>query len=249
MESKSGPLSKLGSQVMPIRNNCSNLPRGAFGHIRRSLRWINPADLVGIAFIELRDKICDADGEAPEWHRRAAEEGYNVNGLYFGRQGALPANITLFVRDLYRGIPKMYWFTPVITLAVAKTLAHEVGHHLINERGYIFLPGERVRPAEYEEEMAYRYSYSVIKKMKAHWYYRLASWAIRDLAWWHYVHGMLDWREGNYKRAAERWYKSFRLDPDRNEAIYWHKRAKEAAAAEEQSDAKVAFPQRDASSK
>jgi hypothetical protein len=120
---------------------------------------------------------------------------------------------------------------------VARTLAHEVGHHLIAERGYVFAPGEKVEPAEYEEEMANRYSYSVIKRMRERWYYRLATWATKDLAGWHYVQGMLNWRDGKYEQAAQSWYKSFHLNPDREDAIYWYKRAGEAAKTNEESRA------------
>jgi hypothetical protein len=215
---------------MKIRNSCIKLPLGAIWHIRRSLAWIDTADIVGIDSIELRHKIDDADPEAPEWHRHATEQDLSVNGLYFRHQGVSSASITLFVRDLYRGIPKMYWLTPVVTLAVAQTLAHEVGHHLIAERGYTFAPGERIFPKEYEEEMAHRYSYSVVKKMKSRWYYRMAGWATKDLASWHYVRGIWKWKCGDYEGAAESWYRTFHLDPDRQEAIHWYKWAKEAAS-------------------
>jgi hypothetical protein len=63
------------------------------------------------------------------------------------------------------------------------------------------------------------------------WYYRLGKWAIKDLAGAHYIKGMLKWRSGAYEQAAQSWYKSFCLDPDREDAIYWYKRARESAAA------------------
>ena len=208
-----------------IKNSCSKLPLGAISNIQRSLAWIDPADTVGIDSIELRYKLADAGPEAPAWHKHATEQDLSVNGLYFRGQDLVPASITLFVRDLYRGIPKVYWLTPVTTLVVAQTLAHEVGHHLIAERGYVFAPGEKVQPSEYEEEMAHRYSFSVIKRMRTCWYYRLGAWVTKDLAGWHYVKAMLAWEAGDYEGAAESWYRSFHLDPDRQNAIYWYKRA------------------------
>lgn len=198
-------------------------------HVRRSLGWIHPADVVGIDFIELQDKISQATVSSPDWHKRATDEDFNVNGLYMRREGDYPASITLFTRDLYRALPKLYWLTPVTTIRVAIALAHEVGHHLIAERGYVFAPGEKLYPAEYEEEMVYRYAYSVIKRMRRRWYYRLGIWAMKDLAGWHYVQAMLNWRAGNYMQAAQSWYNSFTLDPSRDDAIYWYKRAKDAA--------------------
>lgn len=211
-----------------IRNNCSQLPLGAIWHIRRSLAWLNQSDVAGIGSIRLADSIAETD--SPYWHQRAVAEGLSINGFYNPADQDEPATITLFVRDLYRGIPRAYWLTPAVTMLLASTLAHEVGHHLIAERGYVFAPGERVEPSEYEEEMATRYSFSVIKSMKSRWYYRLGSWITKDLAGWHYVKGMLAWKDNQYERAAESWYRSFCLDPDREDAIYWYKRAKELAA-------------------
>src|SRR2546425_11050083 len=131
---------------MKIKNSCEKLPLGIIRHIRRALSWINPTDLIGIEFIELHSKIGAADENSPEWHRHATEQDLSVNGLYVRREQLSPAHIKLFVKDLYRGVPKMYWLTPVVTLVAAQTIAHEVGHHLIAERGYVFEKGEKINP-------------------------------------------------------------------------------------------------------
>jgi hypothetical protein len=192
---------------------------------------------VGLGFIELRDKLEKADEGAPKWHRDASEHDLSVNGLYFRSQGDSRARIDLFARDLYRGVPKIYWLSPVITLIVAQTLSHEIGHHLIAERGYVFEPGEKVHLSEYEEEMAHRYAHHVVKKMRTRWYYRLAEYVIKDLASSHYIKGMYAWERSDYTRAAACWYRSFHLDPDRNDSIYWYKRAKEIPPRERAEDA------------
>ena len=129
---------------------------------------------------------------------RGAEPGRR--GQYFGPQGDLPATIVLYVPSLYRGIPKVYWLSPVITLQLARILAHEVGHHLIKQRGYVFERGERVEPREYEEELANRYSFSVRKRMLRRWYYRVADWLTPDLAGWHYVIGLVNGATAGMKR-------------------------------------------------
>lgn len=208
-----------------IRNSCTRLPFAASWHIRGTLSWIDPGDLVGIGSIRLKDSIEEA--EDAMWYQRAISEGLSINGWYRPEDRDESATITLFICDLYRGIPTLYWLTPVIRLRIASTLAHEVGHHLIATRGYVFAPGEKVVPIEYEEEMAHRYSFSVLKKMQKRWYFKLASLGIKDLACWHFTQGTLAWKQGNFKRAAESWYKSFHLDPDRQDAISWYKRAKE----------------------
>jgi len=187
------------------------------------LSWINQADLADIAFIKLMDKMPEPSNDSPEWHQRATAEEFSVNGLYLAQQGDTPAHILLFIRDMYRGIPRLYWWTPVPTLRVGRTLAHEVGHHLIAQRGYIFQPGEKVDQDEYEEEMANRYAFSVIKKMSQRWYYRLGQRLAKDLASTYYALGILDWNEKKYKEAAESWYRAWNLDPDHQEAVdlYW----------------------------
>lgn len=217
---------------MIIRNSYGRLPLCALWrwHLRRCLSWINPADIASVGLIQVEDRIPEANPDAPSWHRRATSENLTVNGLYQRAEEDSPATIRLFIRDLYRGIPKIYWLTPVVTLNMARTLAHEVGHHLIAKRGYVFVPGEKVFPADFEEEMANRYSHMVVQKMMDRCYYRIGKWATKDLAGSHYVKEILKWRIGDYERAAENWYRTFCLDPDREDAIYWYKRAREAAA-------------------
>ena len=214
---------------IPIIAETSHLQWGTKWHVRRALAWVNPADLAGVDFLQIESKLPQADTTSPEWHKSATEADWSVNGVYFHSEGGSPAYIKLFIRDLYRGIPKIFWLTPVITLVVAQTLAHEVGHHLIAERGYVFTRGERITPSEYEEEMAHRYAQFVIGKMKRRWYYRLAVRFTKHLAVWHSGQAYVDWKMGNYERAAESWYRSFHLDPDRVEEVHWYKCAREAA--------------------
>jgi len=212
---------------MQIGNSCSKLPFGARLHVRTCLRWINPADLAGVGSIELQDSMPKATKDSPDWHKQATADELSINGLYIHGSGISPARITLFTRDIYRGIPKLYWLTPVTTLSFARTLAHEVGHHLIAERGYVFTVGEKTHLPEYEEEMAHRYSSSVLKRMRQRCYYRLAHRAMRDLALTHYMLGVHEWNAGRYRKAAEDWYKAFHLDSDRQDAIDWYLRARQ----------------------
>jgi hypothetical protein len=210
-----------------IRSLDSELPWGTAWHVRRTLRWIHPADLVGIESIDLQTELPNATKDSPEWHRRASAEELTVTGFYTCKMNSRSATITLFIRDLYRGIPRAFWWSPVITLSFARTIAHEVGHHLIAERGYVFDKGERVHPDEYEEEMANRYSFSIVQKMTKRWHYRLGMNLAKYLATVHYSNGVTQWNAKNYERAAQCWYESFRLDPDLKEAIYWYRKAKE----------------------
>jgi hypothetical protein len=214
---------------MNIEQSSGQLPVCVRWHIRRCLAWINPADIADIGLIQIEARMPGANPDGPSWHQRVTSENLSVCGLYFAAGTHGPATIKLFIRDLYRGIPKIYWPTPVVTLNIARTLAHEVGHHLIAKRGFVFAPGEKVSPADFEEEMANRYAHMVLQKMKHRWYYRVGERATKDLAGSHYIKGIINWRSGDYERAAENWYRSFCLDPDREDAIHWYKRAREVA--------------------
>jgi hypothetical protein len=216
---------------MLIKNECTNPPYGLLKQVRRSLAWISPLDLDGIAFILLADEIGEPNAESPEWHKTAKAEGIGISGMYVSQQKNSPAHIILYIRDLYRGIPSFYWWTTVPTLNNVYTLAHEVGHHLIEKRGYIFQPDERYKHDENEEDFCNRYAFNVTQKMMGHWYYRLGAWALRDLAGWYYIFGCLDWKEKKYKKAAERFYTAFHLDRNREDALNWYRRAKELSNA------------------
>lgn len=219
---------------MRIVDRTSKRRRGLSWHIRRSLNWITDADLFGIEEIVLEEQLEPATNTSPEWHHKIEGRNLAVGGQYFGAQRDLPASIVLYVASLYRGIPKIYWLSPVITLRLARLLAHEVGHHVIEQRGFIFERGERVSPREYEEELANRYSFSVRKRMLRRWYYRAADRLTRDLAGWHYAIGICEWRDGRYEKAATRWETTFCLDPNRADADYWYHMAKKAQQSEMQ---------------
>jgi hypothetical protein len=211
---------------MEIRNECLNPPLGILRHVRRALRWINPADLAGIAYVQLLDKIDSLSKNAPAWHRQVKEENYSVYGMYVRKHVDNPAYIILYVQDIYRCIHPLYQRTPLATLRLGYMLAHEVGHHLQATRGHIFQPGERLDESEYKEELADRYAFSVIKKMKERWSYRLGQWLMKDSARMFYSFGVQEWKKKNFREAAEYFYKSWELDPEGKEASYWYNRAK-----------------------
>ena len=219
---------------MKILDQTTRRWTGLSWHLQRALSWIPDGDLFGIEEIVIKEQLGPATSISPDWHHKIEGRNLAVSGQYFGRYGDEPPTIVLYVASLYRGIPKIYWFSPVITLRLASTLAHEVGHHLIDRRGYIFEREERVKPPDYEEELARRYSFSVRKRMLRRWYYRVADWLTRDLAEWHYVIGIVDFRKGLYENAATRWEITFCLDPNRADADDWYYEAKRAQATKTQ---------------
>ncbi|HJQ24949.1 MAG TPA: hypothetical protein VKA60_13610 [Blastocatellia bacterium] len=218
--------------MIQIINDCAHLPRGAIGQVRRSLTWVNPVDLDGVNFIRLWGDLPPLTEQSPNSLRVAQKEGHKVFGLYKPAEAGLPAHIMLVMNSIYWGVPSIYWRTGVPTLLIARNLAHEVAHHLVAKRGYIFEHNERRKKDTYEEVMADSYAAGVIRNMQRRWYYRLAQWLIKDLADHHYIAGMLDWKEENYKAAAEHWHKAWCLNRDLKEAWYWYERAKAMSSPE-----------------
>jgi hypothetical protein len=211
--------------VISIQNNCTKLPSGAIWHLRQSLKWIYPVDLDGVDAIQLFERLPDPDTKSPNWHKHARAEGYNVNGLYIRRDNYTSAHIQLFINDIYSVIPSLLYWTSVPTLRIAKALAHEVGHHLLDHRGYIFSPDEKIRYDKYEEEMAERYALDVVRKMRGRWWYQLGNWLTRKLAGHQFVLGTIDYEAKRYKEASEHWYRAWVLDPDREDASRWRHHA------------------------
>ncbi|HEV8371449.1 MAG TPA: hypothetical protein VGQ39_26130 [Pyrinomonadaceae bacterium] len=214
---------------MEIRTRNAKLPWIILWQIRRSLKWLNEEHLVGISHIDLQEWLAPATQSSPKWHQQATEERWSVNAQYFAETSAEPACIVLYARTLYRTIPKVYWVTPVATLNIVRTLSHEVAHHLIAKRGYVFKESEQISSFEEEEQLADLYSVYVSSRMKG-WCARLALWMTKDLADSYYQLGIFKWRERNYPEAAESWYRTFLLDPTRQDAVYWFHQAKEASA-------------------
>jgi hypothetical protein len=164
---------------------------------------------------------------SPEWHKRAVMEGYNIFGLYIERDKDSPAHIKLFIQDIYDVIPRWLRWTPAATLRLAKTLAHEVGHHLFAHRGYIYSPDEK-NLSKYEETIVDRYAFAVLRKMKTRWRYRFGQWLMKTLADRQFALGILAWEAHRYKEASQHWYCAWKLDPTREEASRWHRRAQSA---------------------
>ena len=218
---------------MLVKNECQNSPFGLLNQVRRSLSWIDPLDMVGIESIVLMDEIEEPVQTSPDWHKRAKAEGLCVTGQYLHADRQSSAQVTLYVRGIYRGIPSIYRWTMVPNLSICYTLAHEVGHHLIATRGYVFQSNEIFRHPENKEEFCNRYAFRVTERMMSRWYYRLGMWALRDLAGWYYACGCADWKGKNFMKAAENFYTSFHLDPNREDALNWYLRAKDAGHAQQ----------------
>jgi|SRR5215813_3296553 len=211
---------------MKIRNESTLSPRGLIRHVDRALEFFNPLDLNGISFIRLIDDLPKPTDRTPRWQRDLKKRYVYIYGLYVAEQKNEPTHINLYIRHLYRGIPSFLALSPIPTLAIAETLAHEVGHHLICSRGYIFQPTEVFKHDEVAEEFCDRYAFGLVNKMLAHRRYRLWRWVTKRMAGWHVAMGIFNEEMKKQTKAADHFLTAFHLDSTREEALYFYRRAK-----------------------
>jgi hypothetical protein len=213
---------------LKLINNCFKSPWGIEWQVRRSLRWFEPSLLEELGSVQIESEMPEAPqgGNETEWARDVRALGHSsyVNGWYAPAGEGAQASIMLYGHPIYRSIPRMLWWTTVPTLRILSTLAHEVAHHLVATRGYVFEKGEDVAD---EEALATRFSKKMVEATAMRWSYRLGRWCIKDLSNWYYIFAMTDWEKKDFSAAARRFYKAWDLSPDNDEAAYWYWEARE----------------------
>lgn len=191
---------------MQIEVHSTRFPRLTRWHVRRVLKWIERSDLEGLESIKVIDD-CPDDPDYVKLPRYLM--GFLYSGHYVRKQKDRRAEVVLYANDIYFGIPKLLMASPMTTLRIARTLAHEVGHHVIATRGYIYKPWEKYKPWNgvrdpYEEKMADAYGSDVMKRMLRHWSYKLGRLMARRLSNFLYQWGLADYWAGDYQAAASR---------------------------------------------
>src|SRR5712692_2922210 len=146
--------------LLRVEVETTHFPALTRWHVQRVLKWIGPRDLEGLEFIKVIDD-CPDDPDYIKLPRYLM--GFLYNGHYLRRKKDRPAEVVLYADDLYFGIPKLLMASPMTTLRVARTLAHEVGHHVMATRGYVYKPWEKYKPWNgvrdlYAEKMADAYA-------------------------------------------------------------------------------------------
>lgn len=181
-------------------------PRLTLWHVRRVLRWIDTIDLEGITSVRLLSS--DTDG-ASHSSLTAYLAGVFTPGEY-ERVNKHTSHINLYTKCLYTAIPVALMPAPMATLRVALVVAHEVGHHLIAQRGYIYSSKEKYKAGgKYDinkELTANNYAYSVLRRMTSSPYYKIGQWMSRAFSAICYEIGYVAYQKKNYKRAAYYWF-------------------------------------------
>ena len=202
-------------------------PRGLHKHIHRALSYIEPQDLLGIDHILLLADIPESSRKTDPDVIRAIAEDLLILGAYKRRQGEVPAHIILIVRSLYEPMPKVLTHTPAMTLRIAETIGHEVGHHLIAEKRFALRPKKGSDQIENEEEFAERYARLVTSRMKRRVVYRFGSFLVTLSATLIFWKGARAWSREHYANAAKYFDWALRVKGDYVEASYWYGQARE----------------------
>jgi hypothetical protein len=219
---------------MRIEVESTHFPRLMKWHVHRVLKWIDPRDLEGLESIKVIDD-CPDDPEYIKLPRYLM--GFLYNGHYSSRKKDQPAQVVLYANDIWFGIPTLLIAAPMTTLRVARTLAHEVGHHLIATRGYIYKPSERHHQSDgrrdpYAEKMADSYAADVINRMLRHLPYKLGNLMARRLSNSLYQWGLADYWAGDYQAAASKQARAETLNPENEDAGQCFRHAMEKLKAQ-----------------
>ena len=214
---------------MRIEVEATCFPRLTEWHMLRVLKWFWPSDLEGLESIRVIH-------ECPDDHESAKVSpylrGFLYNGHYSRKMKNRPAHVVLYARDVYFGIPKLLMASSVARLRVASKLAHEVGHHVIATRGYIYKPWEKYKPWNgirdpYEEKMAEEYASDVINRMLTSWRYKFGKLLTRMLSTFLYKAGIQEFSDGNYQSAASLQSRAHTLNPENEDAGQCYRHAME----------------------
>jgi hypothetical protein len=113
------------------------------------------------------------------------------------------------------GLPRALWWTPAATILIARTLGHEVAHHVIRSTG------TKPDSDADEQRAADLYAIELRRRMATRFRYRLGEWLIKEIADDRYIWGLTCWKDGERERALKQWTMTLRLDPDHHSAEYW----------------------------
>jgi hypothetical protein len=205
---------------MEIRVESAKVPPSMEWHVRRALKWITPVDSAGIKLVLLEE----TDSRAT---KSAGVPFYIANnthcGAYTAKYNNIGPTIVLSAQDLFVGLPGPLKYSPLATLRIAATLAHEVGHHLQNTKGFVFSPDEKLESSKSRgslkrENFAELYASKVLHKMNATVCYRLATKVGKIVSWWYFNLALSSWEREEFRDAAYYFLCAYKSDNGRFEA-------------------------------
>jgi hypothetical protein len=189
-------------------------------HVEKALKWMPSVDLRGLKQIVLLDADFrfKPSKELPFFIANNTATGFYISDF----ENAGPT-IFLSAEDLFLGLPWFLKYTPLSTLRVAETLAHEIAHHQQFSVGFVFSPEERIvgtkkMQNQSNESIAELYSHKIMKKMRRQLRYSLAAKVEIILSWFYYQIGIGYGRKFDFCRAAYYFLCSYRSNRHHVEA-------------------------------
>ena len=154
-----------------------------------------------------------------EWYRESRVIGAPVNGLYFESTASQPAIVFLHIPDVFGGLPRFLWGTSAGTLLIARTLTHEIGHHVLT------LAGTVADNESDEETEASRYEVRVLIMMERELPIRFWLWLLKKLGDRQLAKGIRHWEKRDYRRALLHFDRALNLWTNRP-LKDWYERAR-----------------------
>lgn len=214
---------------MKVITEVDHVPVWTIRSLENCFKWIPEIDLVGLDHIKLFRKLTDFSPEGITIGRtKCKDEGLVISAVYSAGKRGDPAFISFFIQAMYFPLERFVRFPPLTTIYFSRIVAHEVGHHLVANRGYIFTPDEKYGSPAFEEEMANRYAFEIASRMKQRRYYRTADRILKYFSKVYFEEGRQMWKSEKFDAAATSWYKSWLLDNDNDTAgdLFWQARKK-----------------------
>lgn len=201
--------SKTDRGEIPVVTGLIGVPFRYF--VRKAITLIGIRRFEGISAINLTYE------SSPVRLVGATFVNHPVFGFYFPTTDAGQARIVLYLEEIYRGIPFLLRFSPIMILRFIQTLSHEVAHHQVKQRRQIFSDSK-------EEEVASRYSRAVLAHVRRRAWYRFWDLVLREVSNWHFAFARADYRGNDYVRARNHFYIAWDLNPRNVLAAewYWH---------------------------
>ena len=219
------PTGRRGWEVMingvEVTNLCGGAPRCLERHVATVLAYISPSDLRGLGQIWLDDRLPEPAEDSPDFYREVFSSPEPFGGWYTEATASESASIFLHITDILGGLPRFLWWTSTGTIMIARTLAHEIGHHVIA----IMCVDSPNNAAE--EREADRYAVQVLLKMEEQWRNRLAVLFLMRLGEKQLAMGIDCFEKGDYRGALLHFGRANRLWTKRGDDGDWYRRALE----------------------
>jgi hypothetical protein len=204
-----------------VLNFCDGAPRSLERQVITVLRLMGAPDLAGLRRIMLEDRLPDPTREDADRYKEVLALGEPLYGWYAEATPTEPTTIGVHIPDVLGGLPRFLWWTPCATILIARTVAHEMGDHLLSVAGTIF-DSEAAEDTE-----AHRHAVELLNAMAKRWRYRFAGRILRWLGGKQSAMAVSYWEKTDYRSALFHWGRATNLGTTRGDAGYWYDRARE----------------------